>query len=130
MSEIFPDRSLGSLFTELSRELGTLVRKEIQLAKTEATEKARQAGSGAALVAIGGVLLLVALLALATTAILALSEVVAPWLAALIVAVVVALVGIVVLSKGLSNLRGENLTPRRTLETIRANTQWAKEQLR
>ncbi|HSV28325.1 MAG TPA: phage holin family protein [Candidatus Omnitrophota bacterium] len=130
MNDIHPDRSLASLFTELSRELGTLFRQEIQLAKVEATEKAKQAGAGAAEVAVGGLILFVAFQALVATAILGLSYVVEPWLAALIVAVAIAVVGAVVLAKGLSNLRGDNLTPRRTIDTLRANTQWAKEQLR
>lgn len=130
MNEITPDRSLGSLFTELTRETSTLFRKEIQLAKAEVAEKAKQAGRGTAAVAIGGALLFVAFQALVATAIIALAAVVEWWLAALIVAMAVALVGVVVLSKGLANLRGENLAPRRTIDTLRDNTQWAKEQLR
>lgn len=130
MNEIYPDRSLGSLFTELTRETTTLFRQEIRLAKTEMTEKVRQAGSGLAETVAGGLILFVAVQALVATAIIALASVVDWWLAALIVAVAVAVVGALVLSRGLSNLRGENLKPRRTIDSLRGNAQWAKEQLR
>lgn len=130
MNEIHPDRSLGSLFTELTRETTTLFRQEIRLAKTEVTEKVRQAGSGLAEAAAGGLLLFVALQALVAAAIIALANVVDWWLAALIVAVAVAIVGALVLSRGLSNLRGENLRPQRTIDTLRGNAQWAREQMR
>lgn len=130
MNEIHPDRSLGSLFNELTRETSTLFRQEIQLAKAEVAEKAKQAGSGAAMAVAGGLILFVALIALAATFIIALSYVMEPWLAALVVTVVLAVIGGIVLSKGLSNLKGDNLTPRRTIDTMRANAQFAREQLR
>jgi hypothetical protein len=56
--------------------------------------------------------------------------VVEPWLSALIVALAVALVGALLLSKGLSSLKGHNLKPQRTIDTLRGNARWAKEQLR
>lgn len=124
------ERSLGSLFTDLTRETGTLFRQEVELAKTEMTEKVRQATSGIVASAVGGLLLFVAVQALAAAAILGLSTRVQPWLAAVIVAVAVALVGAVVLAKGIANLKGENLAPRRTLDTLRANSRWAREQMR
>lgn len=130
MNEIHPDRSLGSLFNELTRETSTLFRQEIELAKAEVTEKARQAGTGAAMAAAGGLILFVAALALVATVIIGLSYVMEPWLAALLVTVVVAIIGGIVLAKGLSNLKGDNLTPRRTIDTMRANAQFAREQLR
>ncbi len=130
MPDILPDRPLSSLFTELTRETGDLFRNEIRLAKAEMGDKARQAGRGAAEIAAGGLILFVALQALAATAVLALINVVQPWLAALIVAVVLALVGVVVLSMGLRSIKTDNLAPKRTMESLRDNTRWAKEQLR
>lgn len=130
MADILPDRPLASLFTELTRETATLFRNEVRLAKTELADKARQAGRGATEIAVGGVLLLVALHALAAAAILALALVLEPWLAALAVAVLVAVVGGLVLARGLVNIRSDRLTPRRTMDALRDNTRWAKEQLR
>lgn len=124
------DRPLTTLFTELTQETVSLFRKEIQLARSELTDKARQAGRGATEIAIGAILLLVAVGALAAAAILGLSLVVQPWLAALIVAGVVALIGGILVAVGLSNVKSDNLAPRRTMDSLRDNTRWAKEQLR
>jgi hypothetical protein len=130
MADILPDRSLGSLFSELTRETATLFRQEIRLAKTEIADKARQAGRGATELAIGGLVLFVALQALVAAIILGLATVVQPWLAALIVAVAVALIGGIVLARGLANIRSGNLAPKQTMDSLRDNTRWAKEQLR
>jgi hypothetical protein len=130
MADFVPDRSLATLFSELTQETISLFRKEIQLARSELTDKARQAGRGAAEIAAGAVVLLAALGALTAAAILGLAHVVQPWLAALIVGGVLLLIGGVALASGLSNVRTGNLAPRRTMDTLRDNTRWAKEQLR
>src|SRR3954452_8033076 len=82
------DRSLGELFAELSRETGTLVRKEFELATTEMTSKARVAGVHLGTVAAGGALAHAGLLVLLAAIVIALAELgVAMWLSALIVAI-------------------------------------------
>lgn len=130
MADFVPERPLTTLFSELTQETMSLFRKEIQLARSEITDKARQAGRGAVEIAAGAILLLVALGALTAAAILGLSHVVQPWLAALIIGAALAVVGGIVVAGGLSNMRGGNLAPRRTMDTMRDNTRWAKEQLR
>jgi hypothetical protein len=42
---LLPERSLGELFSDLSTEFGDLFRKEVALAKTEATSELKQAGA-------------------------------------------------------------------------------------
>ena len=54
MPEKLDNRSLGDLFSELSRETGQLVRQEVELAKTEMTAQARQAGGYAGVAAAAG----------------------------------------------------------------------------
>lgn len=130
MPDAMPDRSLGTLFSELTRETATLFRQEIRLAKTEMSDKVRQAGRGAIEIVAGGLVLFVAFQALVLTAILALANAVEPWLAALIVAVAVAAIGGAVLYMGLKNLRRDSLAPKATIDSMRDNTRWAKEQLR
>lgn len=130
MADILPERPLTSLFSELTQETMSLFRQEIRLARTELTDKARQAGRGAAAIALGAVVLLVALGALTAAAILGLATVVQPWVAALIVGVVLMAGGGIALAVGLSNIRSDSLTPRRTMDSLRDNTRWAKEQLR
>jgi len=48
------ERSLGELFGDLARDMGVLVRQEINLATTEMTHKATSVGRELAVLAVGG----------------------------------------------------------------------------
>lgn len=123
------DRSLGELFAELSRETTTLVRQEITLAKTEMTQKATRAGKDVGFLAVGGAIAYAGLLTFIAACVLALNLIVHPWwLSALIIAIIVAAIGYAMVRKGLDNLREGNLAPTQTLETLKQDAQWAKEQ--
>lgn len=128
------DRSFGSLFAELTQETATLVQQEVALAKAEMSEKISQVGSGLATLIIGGFILFAGLLKLLDAVIFGIAELLppdlTPWLAALIVGVIVAIIGAVMLQKGLSNLKSKNLVPQRTAESLRRDTEFAKEQIR
>ena len=80
--------SIGELVSQMSEKLSLLVRNEIQLAKDELSTKAKHAGTGIGLFVGAGLLGFFGLAALITTAILGLANAVSPWLAALIVALV------------------------------------------
>lgn len=123
-------RPLASLFSELTQGTTQLFRKEIELARAEMSQKISQVGSGAAEIAIGGLTLFVALQALVAAAIIGLSFVLEWWLAALVVGVALAIVGGIVLARGLSNVKGENLAPRRTIESLKGNAVWARQEVR
>jgi uncharacterized membrane protein YqjE len=93
------DRSVSELVQELSRQTQTLVRQELALAQVELKEKGKRAGIGAGLFGGSGLFALYGLGALVATAILALATAVDPWLAALIVAVVLfAIAGVLALT--------------------------------
>jgi len=81
--------STGQLVSQLSTELSQLVRDELQLAQVEVSGKAKQAGIGAGMFGVAGILAMYGVGALIATAILALALAVDAWLAALIVGVVV-----------------------------------------
>lgn len=84
-----PDQaSLSELVQQLTRQSTELAQKEIELAKAEMTQKGKRLGLGAGAFSGAGLLALLALGALTAAAILALATAVAPWLSALIVAVV------------------------------------------
>lgn len=123
------ERSLASLFKELTGEMSVLVRKEVELAKVETTEKVTQAGAGLASLAVGGAVAFAGFLVLLAALVLGLGQVMALWLAALIVGVVVLGIGFMLLQKGRDNLKAQNLTPRRTVESLRRDKQFAKEQM-
>ena len=76
--------------------------------------------AGGALIAFSG------WLALLASAVLGLSNVVAPWLAALIVGLVVLALGAGLLLFGKSRL---DLVPRRSFQSLREDTVWIREQL-
>lgn len=125
------DRSLGELFTELARETGTLVRQEVQLASTEMTHKASRAARDVGFLAVGGLVAYAGVLALLAAVVLGLVAAtgIESWLAALIVGIVVAVIGYALVQRGLSALKRESLAPRQTVETLKEDAQWAKDQV-
>jgi hypothetical protein len=119
------ERSLGELFAELSRETGVLVRKEMELATTEMTAKARVAGTHAATVAAGGALAHAGLLVLLAALVIGLAQLgIEPWLSALIVALLTAGVGYALIRSGLTNLRQTNVAPTQTIQSIKETATW------
>ena len=124
------DRSLGELFTELMQETTTLVRQEVNLAKTEMSQKASRAGKHIGALAAGGAVAYAGLLAIIAGAIVLLDEIMPLWLSALLVGIVVAVVGYFLVRRGLDALKREELAPRQTIETLKEDKQWAKDQTR
>lgn len=124
------ERSLGDLFSELTRETSTLVRKEIELAKTEMTDKATKAGKNVASLAIGGAVAYAGALALIAGVILLLGNAIPLWVSALIVGLVVAGIGYFLIQKGLTALKHLDMVPHQTIETLKEDKEWAKDQIR
>jgi len=124
------ERSIGELFGELSQDMGLLVRQEAQLAKTEMQTKLSKITTDLVALATGGVVALVGGLALTAAVILLLIDPVGlkPWVAALLVGALMGIIGWVMLQRGLKDLKRTDPTPRRTVETIKDDIQWAKEQ--
>ena len=130
MTEGRDDRSLGELFAELAHETGTLVRQELQQAGTEIGQRARGAGKDLAVLVVGAVIAHAALLALIAAAIIGLADLGLDWwLSALLVAVVLAGVGYALIGRARSALTQADLLPRHTMETIKEDQQWVKEQV-
>lgn len=131
MTQARDERSLGDLFGDLSRQLTTLIRQEIDLARTEMTAKATSAGRDAALIGAGGALAYGGALVLLGAVVLILIQLgLDPWLAALIVGLVAVAVGYAVIDRGRSGLRDVDMTPERAIETAKDEAAWAKEQLK
>ncbi|MBP2302897.1 phage holin family protein [Azospirillum picis] len=123
------DRPLAGLFADLARETANLARSEIALAKAELTDKATEAAGGVAFIAIGGLVAFAGFLVLLAAAVLGLSNVISPWLSALIVGVVVLAVGGILAYVGKNRLKPDNLRPRRTMHTLDEDKRWARSQL-
>jgi hypothetical protein len=122
-------RSLGELFGDLSREISTLFRQEVQLARAEITSKIPKLGRDIGFLVIGGAVTYTGVLALVATAIIALAYALPWWLAALIVGVVVTAGGLLLVQRGITALRQESPVPQQTLATLKEDAQWAKEQV-
>ncbi|MBS9404607.1 phage holin family protein [Halomonas sp. TRM85114] len=122
--------SLGSLLTTLTREMSSLVRQETQLAKAEMSEKTHQAMSGVGAIAIAGAVLFSGFLVLLAAAVFLLNEVLppdtTPWLSAIIVGLVVAIIGYVMLKSGLKKLQTQNLMPNRTMASLQSDRDLAR----
>jgi uncharacterized membrane protein YqjE len=123
------DRPLTGLLTELAQETTTLVRKEVELAKAEVSEKVSQATTGAVSLVAGGLVAFAGLIFLLLAATYYLATMMEPWLAALIVGGVVTLIGVILVAMGKSRLNARNLQPTRTLATLQDDKRWAKDQL-
>lgn len=140
MTDIDPDR-LGStdpntlttvqLIERLTAQVSTLVRTEIRQALDEVKTKGSRLGVGIGISGTGTLLLLYGLAALIATAILSLATVLAPWLAALIVGVVVLVLGALLVAIGAARAkRAVPPVPERTAASARADVDAVKEALR
>lgn len=137
-SRITDDRSVPELMRDLSHDGSELVRKELALAKAELNEKLDTLRSGSITMAIGGALLLAALLLVVQafnqsfTALLALvfGLGVAVWLAPLVLALVVGGIGWDLLTSATRRISQEGLVPQATTETLRDDQRWAREKVR
>src|SRR5438876_6110943 len=122
-------RPVAALLSDLASETGQLVQQELALFKAEMQEKLGRLGQGAGALAAGGLIAFSGWLALLAAAILGLSYVVAPWLAALIVGLVVIALGAGLGFYGKSRLDADALVPRRTLNSLREDEAWIRDQL-
>jgi uncharacterized BrkB/YihY/UPF0761 family membrane protein len=128
------NRSLVALFSDLFRETSTLVHQEAQLAKAELSEKVSDVSKGIAGIAIGGAIIfagfIVLLFAASNGLALLLPEEHAGWLAPLIVGLAVIVLGFIALAMGKHELSSSNLTPSRTMDSLRRDTELVKEHVR
>jgi uncharacterized membrane protein YqjE len=122
------ERPTSDLLRELSDQTTRLVRKEIELAKVELSEKGKRAGQGAGMFGGAAVLGALALGALTACAILALATAVAAWLAALIVGVVyVVIAGVLALIGKQKVSRAVPPVPEQAVETSKEDVEWVKQ---
>lgn len=131
MSAEREDRSLGELFADLARETSTLVRQELRLAGTEISQRATGVSKEIVILVGGGVLMHAAFLTLVAAIVLGLGDLGMPWwLAALIVAVVLAGVGYALVGQARAAIKRADIVPRHTMENLKEDAEWAKEQIR
>jgi uncharacterized membrane protein YqjE len=122
------DESASELVRKLAEQTSTLVRQELAIARAELSEKVKFWGLGGGLFGVAALLALFALIVLIATAILALAEAVAPWLAALIVAVVLLLIAGVLGLVGKQQVeRAAPVVPERAREGVQRDVETVRE---
>jgi len=124
-----PDESLSDLVSRMTSDVGHLVSTQIELAKVEIKDEVSRAGKGAGMVGGGGLAALIAVVLV--------SFAVAYWLADafddlgsgfLVVGLVYAAVAAVLVVKGKQQIRSVTPVAEQTLETIKEDVEWARQQ--
>ena len=113
-------RSLFTLIADIPTLLVTLVRGELESLKNEIVGKLKSAGIGIGLLVGAGLFAFFALLVLIAAAVLGLATVLPAWAAALIVGGAILVIAIVLALIGVSNLRkGVPPAPTKTISSIK-----------
>ncbi|MFX1756389.1 phage holin family protein [Rhodococcus sp. As11] len=119
--------STVELTERLTEQVSTLVRTEVSHALKEVKSKGTRIGVGVGISGAGAILLFLGLATLIATAVLGLATAVEPWLAALIVALVVLVVGGILAAVGASKAKNAAPpVPERTVASVRADIDAAK----
>lgn len=138
MSHAEPGRPLGDLLTGLVGDISGLFRKEIELAKTEASEKLDDVLKASRNLAIGGVLaigavgVLLAALVAGLAALLVgmgMDPTLASFISGLVVAIVIGAIAWSTISRGLADLNATKLNMQRTTNSLRMDAAAVKESL-
>ena len=112
------NNSVGELLSDVTRNLSTLMRQEVALAKAEVQAEAKKAGKGAGMMAAAALAGFLTVLFLSNALWWALENVMDAGLAALIVAVLWGIVAAVAFSVGRKKLKQVNPKPERTVDTL------------
>jgi uncharacterized membrane protein YqjE len=120
--------SVGELVRQLSEQTSTLIRQELRLATAELQEKGKHAGVGAGMFGGAGLVALYGVGALVAGAVIGLGTLVEPWLAALIVGVVLLTVAGVAALLGKKQVeQATPPTPEQAVESVHQDIHTVKE---
>lgn len=120
-------RPIGELVRDLSQQTSTLVRKEVELARAELTEKGRHMGAGAGMFSAAGLLAMLASAAITAGLVALVATAVAVWLAAFIVAAAyVAIAGALALTGTKQVKQATPPIPEQATESVKEDVAWTK----
>jgi len=122
------ERSFAVVLQDIMRNVQEIIRAEVRLAKAEIREEASKAFSSMVWVMVGAVCAAFAVTFVLWTIVYALGLVWPLWAATLAVAVVMGIAGAVMLTSGINRMKHVSPTPERTVETIKENVAWVKQQ--
>jgi uncharacterized membrane protein YqjE len=122
-------RSISDMVKDIGSGIRDIVRSEIKLAKVELADTAERVRSASLMLASGGILGIYAIGFILLAAFFALEIALPAWAAALILGVILFAGAAVGISSGrarLKTIRG----PQKTLQTVKEDLRWIKEQAR
>ncbi len=120
------NESTSELLSKFLQGFGRMLNQEIELAKTELSQKASRLIVVGALLAVGAAVMFAGFLALIGFAVAAVSAVLPLWLSALLIGVVVVVIGAIMVMIGIRQLKKSDLKPQETIETLREGFRWMK----
>jgi hypothetical protein len=110
--------SWAVMLEKLSTDMTNLWERQSSLIFTELNEKITTVKVASGSLVAGGVILFVGMICLAATAIIALSNVVVPWIAAALVAVVLMAFGLIMVKGAQKKLAGRGLIPNQSIDAL------------
>lgn len=122
--------SIAQLIGGLVTDAEHVIRKELELAKVEIEDMGKRAASSAIAVATGGVvagaggLLLLFMLVHLITSVAGVDL----WISYAMVGGAVSVIGGILLAKGIARIRNIDMVPRETIDALRKDAQWIREQ--
>jgi uncharacterized membrane protein YqjE len=125
------DKPVGDLVRQLTEQSSTLIRQELRLATAELQEKGKHAGVGAGMFGGAGLVALYGVGALIAAAIVGIGTLIEPWIAALIVGVVLLVVAGVVALLGKKQVeQATPAKPEQAMDSVQQDIDTVKERAR
>ncbi len=124
------ERTLPEVLQGAAVNIQEIIRSEFQLAKTVVKDTVARSSRPAAMLGAGIAISLYAAGFILLAIVYSLAIVMAAWLAALIVGAVLAIAAIVIISSARTQLKRVDPVPERTVETMKENMTWVKQQIK
>jgi uncharacterized membrane protein YqjE len=122
------DRSISEILQDVLRNLQSIVRSEVRLAKTEVGEELTKVKPAIVLLGIGAVCGLFGVLFLLLTTMYAIALALPLWASALVVAVVLIIITAITLKAGQKRMERVQPLPDKTIASMKENAEWARQQ--
>jgi len=120
------DRSVGEVLKDIFGNVQEMIRSEIRLARAEIREEAGKTADSAKMLGAGAVMALFGLGFVLVAITQALAMVMPAWAASLIMGAVLGIGGGALIMSGKAHLQAP--TPRKTMENVKENVEWMKNQ--
>lgn len=122
-------RSPVEIVEDVLRDVGDIVRAEVQLGKAEIREEAQKAGKAAGMFGGAAVCGLLGAACLTATVVAALALAMPVWLAALLTAVFLGCIAGAFYAGAQAKFKSVQPVPRRTVDTLKEDLEWAKHRM-